>query len=209
MSLPRSVVEMSTEDFRARRVDSDKFRGFSFIHEDFQLPVRNSMDEKAYWEHIDEDGESASEAASSKMGDEPAPPVDPPKKKRPPRKRKKKKNGGANSTATTPLASTVNTPVASAANTPTPSEDGELLTEKLQQLAISESTPDFTPIKPEPTQPSNASSFIDKAKETPSAASLVQTTPVVKQPPTPVEEQWQTAGKSKTPNRSIRRAEGT
>ena len=197
MALPRSVIEMGQDEFRARRVDSEKFRGFSFIHEDFQLPSRNSMDEKAYWDHVDEDGESASEAASSKMGDEVAPPTDPPKKKRPARKRKKKKNGVTNSAATTPVASTVNTPLASAANTPAPSEDGEL-SERLEQLALSEST---TPIKADPSPPSNSNGLTVASNPTPALLS-VEATPVAKKPSKPSEEQWQSAGKSKTANRT-------
>jgi hypothetical protein len=41
MALPRSVTEMSRDEFRPRRCKSDAFRGFSFIQDDFQLPDRS------------------------------------------------------------------------------------------------------------------------------------------------------------------------
>ena len=105
MTLPRSVVEMSQEDFYPRRVESDLFRGFSFIQQDFELPHRDELTLKTYWEsEADHDEESASDVASSKFdvavttGEERTmnPDSQPPeKKKRPPRKRKKKTKDGA------------------------------------------------------------------------------------------------------------------
>lgn len=90
MPLPRSVIDESGDSFVARRVDSDNFRGFSFIQEDFLLPERNAEELENYWNSADEEGESESDCASSKMGDEPEVPLEPEKKKRPPRKKKKK-----------------------------------------------------------------------------------------------------------------------
>lgn len=111
MPLPRSVVDMSSERFLPRRVASDAFRGFSFVHDDFLLPTRDEQEEKSYWDAVEEDGESASECASSKMGDEDqVQEVEPLKKKRPPRKRKKKKDNATETASTTPLGSAVNTP---------------------------------------------------------------------------------------------------
>jgi serine/threonine protein kinase len=141
MSLPRSVMDISTSSALPRRCDSDAFRGFSFIMEDFQLPDRNADDVEQYWNaQAEEDGESVSEAASSKCGfnvnnnqnynhnnlnrivDDnaaEAESTDADQKKRPPRKRKKKDKvaGGAASQGIT------TTSVASL--TPTPSEAGD------------------------------------------------------------------------------------
>ncbi|KAL7579392.1 hypothetical protein ACA910_014062 [Epithemia clementina (nom. ined.)] len=105
MALPRSVLEMSHDEFYPRRVESDLFRGFSFIQKDFELPTRDEQTLKTYWEaQADGDGESVSDVASSKVdgefngaatanADESNLEFD--KKKRPPRKRKKKKDGVA------------------------------------------------------------------------------------------------------------------
>eukprot|EP00547_Thalassionema_nitzschioides_P005728 CAMPEP_0194219410 /NCGR_PEP_ID=MMETSP0156-20130528/25906_1 /TAXON_ID=33649 /ORGANISM="Thalassionema nitzschioides, Strain L26-B" /LENGTH=804 /DNA_ID=CAMNT_0038949063 /DNA_START=244 /DNA_END=2655 /DNA_ORIENTATION=+ len=92
MPLPRSVTEMSMDAFLPQRVQSGAFRGFSFVHDDFVLPVRRNSELQRYWESYDEDGLSLSETASSKieLGEEKAAQDIPPKKKRPPRKRKKK-----------------------------------------------------------------------------------------------------------------------
>jgi hypothetical protein len=128
MTLPRSVIHMTANNFRAHRVASDTFRGFSFIQEDFLLPERDEREERSYWDAVEEDGASISECASSKMGDEGElpPPEDPPKKKRPPRKRKKKKAQQDGSVASvTPTPSVANTPVPSRANSPIPSENGD------------------------------------------------------------------------------------
>ena len=40
MTLPRSVKEMSKQDFLPRHCKSDHFRGFSFIGDHFSLPER-------------------------------------------------------------------------------------------------------------------------------------------------------------------------
>lgn len=70
MTLPRSVTEMSKDDFVPRRCASDAFRGFSFVQDEFVLPERSEERKHQYWNNIDEDGESQSECASSKFGDE-------------------------------------------------------------------------------------------------------------------------------------------
>jgi len=70
MTLPRSVKYMSEEDFQPRRCKSDAFRGFSFIQEDFVLPERSDGHADHYWNNVDDDGESRSDCASSKYGDE-------------------------------------------------------------------------------------------------------------------------------------------
>ena len=109
MRLPRSVTEMSMEKSQPRRCDSENFRGFSFVQHDFEVPSRHDEEVERYWTNIEEDGESLSDCASSKVDldefPEPSPFV-PDKKKRPPRKKKKKK-----------------VPVGS--NSPDPSENGE------------------------------------------------------------------------------------
>lgn len=93
MSLPRSVREMSKLDFLPRHCESENFRGFSFIGDNFPVPQRNKSDEEHYWNNVDDDGQSLSECASSVFDDdlnEVLPPTEPAKKKRPPRRKKKK-----------------------------------------------------------------------------------------------------------------------
>eukprot|EP00977_Amphora_coffeiformis_P008200 scaffold1834_cov175-Amphora_coffeaeformis.AAC.6 len=119
MALPRSVIEMSKDDFTPKRIESEHFRGFSFIQDGFVLPERDQKQLDAYWNAVDEDGESASEVASSKCEDEGIPPVVEPKKKRPPRK--KKKNRGADEAA----GSAPCTPAQSVVGSSPPSEVGE------------------------------------------------------------------------------------
>mmetsp|Transcript_26555 Transcript_26555/g.37411 ORF Transcript_26555/g.37411 Transcript_26555/m.37411 type:complete len:859 (-) Transcript_26555:119-2695(-) len=124
MPLPRSVTEMSNDNFEPRRCASDAFRGFSFVQHDFELPERRLSEEHTYWNKIEEDGESASECASSKMDfdgdDDQQALADPPletvaeKKKRPPRKRKKKKKAADGETKE-----------GGGDKTPVPSENGD------------------------------------------------------------------------------------
>lgn len=94
MPLPRSVREMSDDHFKPKKIESEHFRGFSFIQNDFSLPTRKCSEVENYWKHIEGDGESDSEVASSKNGldtDESEELLqEPERKKRPPRKRKKK-----------------------------------------------------------------------------------------------------------------------
>ena len=49
MPLPRSVHQMSKEDHRPRRVQSNTFRGFSFVQDDFLLPERDADKLELYW----------------------------------------------------------------------------------------------------------------------------------------------------------------
>ena len=49
MPLPRSVTEMSKEDFNPRRVESQAFRGFSFVQDDFALPARPVRTDKGHY----------------------------------------------------------------------------------------------------------------------------------------------------------------
>jgi len=65
MNLPRSVKEMSVDLNPPRRCKSDLFKGFSFIQDGFVLPERPDTDKDFYWNNIEEDGESASECAST------------------------------------------------------------------------------------------------------------------------------------------------
>eukprot|EP00934_Nitzschia_sp_Nitz4_P007458 Nitzschia sp. Nitz4//scaffold22_size323478//70706//72853//NITZ4_000512-RA/size323478-processed-gene-0.12-mRNA-1//1//CDS//3329542950//7448//frame0 len=96
MPLPRSVREMSDLDVLPRRVNSTAFRGFSFIQPEFSLPDRNDEDLEKYWtSKADDDGESDSDVASSKLDEQEVKEQLPEKKKRPPRKRKKKKDENA------------------------------------------------------------------------------------------------------------------
>mmetsp|Transcript_31230 Transcript_31230/g.64944 ORF Transcript_31230/g.64944 Transcript_31230/m.64944 type:complete len:761 (-) Transcript_31230:99-2381(-) len=95
MTLPRSVKEMSKHDFLPRHCDSENFRGFSFIGENFPLPERSASEQEHYWNNVDDDGQSLSECASSVFDDDyqkamDVPEPTPEKKKRPPRKKKKK-----------------------------------------------------------------------------------------------------------------------
>ena len=96
MTIPRSVKEMNKATFKPRHIESDMFKGFSFVHDDFVLPDRGDNEEEDYWNAPDSDAYSASECASSAFGDDigeqaNAEPPQPAKKKRPPRKKKKKK----------------------------------------------------------------------------------------------------------------------
>lgn len=122
MALPRSVVLMSKENFPVHHVESQRFRGFSFIHDSFDLPERPDSELESYWKSIEEDALSLSDCASSKMANDAdeQPSSDSPIKKRPPRKRKKNKNDASFGT---PVASTHTSPAPSVVATPAPSEN--------------------------------------------------------------------------------------
>jgi len=109
MPLPRSVLEENKDSFVVRRIESNNFRGFSFIQEDFLLPDRDAAEIDTYWNSADEEGETDSDCASSKMGEEPEVPLEPSKKKRPPRKKKKNRVAAVNS-ATMSIASPADLP---------------------------------------------------------------------------------------------------
>lgn len=162
MPLPRSVTEMSMEAFVPRRIKSDAFRGFSFVHDDFVLPERRNSEMDTYWNQLDEDGESESETASSKMGEEEELPKEPEKKKRPPRKRKKKNKVGD----LTPIHSAHVTPAPSEAGdkTPTPSINGDNDEEVLERVVESkpkvpaQTTPAVPTQAPQPSAPTSRTS---------------------------------------------------
>ena len=146
MALPRSVIEMSKGEFTARRVESENFRGFSFIQPSFALPERDNKEIQAYWNSAEEDGESASEVASSKCDNEDRAPAEESKKKRPPRKRKKKKADGAND------ASTPNTPAPStkASASPPPSEPEEKVDNHSANATVQQNAQDKKEMPPAP-----------------------------------------------------------
>jgi hypothetical protein len=92
MDIPPSVIHMTQDHFQPRRCDSQHFRGFSFIQEEFELPDRNVEEMEKYWNNVDHDGESAStvdilseDQTTFGTGN------GHPKKKRPPRKKNKTK----------------------------------------------------------------------------------------------------------------------
>lgn len=114
MALPRSVLMMSSSNYRPRHVDSQAFRGFSFIQDDFVMPERDEDEVKSYWDSVEEDGASLSDAASSKLNLDIEELNLDDGKKRPPRKRnKKKKDDQAVEAADSQLPSEANTPAVS------------------------------------------------------------------------------------------------
>jgi len=208
MALPRSVVEMSGDNFHPRRVESEQFRGFSFVQDDFALPDRESHEIESYWESIVEDGESASECASSKLdADEVLPEPIPEKKKRPPRKRKKKKAGNAGaSAATTPTASAAATPVPSTTNSPAPSEKGDVT--PAEKALETKNADTASPEVHTPCQNTTVVSNPVKEKtEEPKPVSVSAAVPATpKRTPKPKQETWQAvsanSSKKKNPNPS-------
>ena len=113
MQLPRSVKEMTDDDFKPKQTKSEFFKGFSFIQHDFQLPDRTADQDEHYWNNAEHDGESASECASlldedydnkstqmkPSLESTPENIATPSKKKRPPRKKKKKVQAVSNANA--------------------------------------------------------------------------------------------------------------
>jgi Protein kinase C terminal domain len=201
MALPRSVVDMHSERFLPRRVQSDAFHGFSFVHDDFLLPPRADDEEKSYWEAAaEEDAESASECASSKVGNDVLfPEVETPKKKR---QRKRKKNTPAPAGTKDVLESrTANTtPLASTVNTPDPSDVGgdsvdyqesmnaDQVEKGMQTLALSTET---ETIEAKPVVPTTAVTTVETSYV--ESFSSPATTPA----PRPVaNETWQDDGKA-------------
>jgi serine/threonine protein kinase len=167
MTLPRSVLEMSREKFCPRRVESNTFRGFSFIHDSFSLPERCKVEVDEYWKTAEEDGESVSDCASSKFdGDMPALDDELDKKKRPPRKRKKKKDNTATANGTA---------IPSTAETPEPSEVGDDTTNAHDEP---KTLTEFKPVElkaPEVTAPVDAKNSVPVV-ETQSSPSAKNTT---------------------------------
>jgi hypothetical protein len=187
MPLPRSVLVMSEDNFSARKIESDAFRGFSFIQEDFDLPDRPDGEVKSYWDSIEGDGESLSDGASSKCEGEGAVPLEvtaSERKKRPPRKKKKKPE--AESAVTTPVKAVGVTPAATAETSPVPST----------------STAFFTPDPSEngdvevPVKPVEVAAIV--ALKPPSLARAVPATPPPVRPARKVvQESWVSASASK------------
>ena len=207
MALPRSVLEMSRDDFRPRRVQSDAFRGFSFIKDDFDLPERDESELQSYWDSVEEDGESLSECASSKLDlEEALPEPISEKKKRPPRKRKKKKKPDAASQAAAagalgPPCCNKDTAASVASATPAPSENGE------ESLRNAQSKP----LQLDSTQsPDQSSTLASSPSREPgynrSEASNDNSVPATPPRTAPVKESWQNvgapSGKKKGANRS-------
>jgi hypothetical protein len=181
MPLPRSVVEMSEGSFNARRIESDAFRGFSFIQDDFALPDRQDGEVQCYWESVEGDGESdgASSICEGEFGN-PLEDTAAQRKKRPPRKKKKKIPEAESAVGTpgkaadvTPAASTEMSPASSTAFfTPAPSENGDIEVpfKPVEVVAI---------VAPEPPSPARA---------------VPATPPPVRKE---VQESWQPASASK------------
>lgn len=120
-------------DFNPRRIASENFRGFSFIQKDFLLPERDQAEIEKYWNSAEEDGESDSDNASSKFGQEPPPPAEPEKKKRPARKRKKKNKGA--DVKTPPTNSVAPSVASSESSIPDDSEEArDAITKKVPEL---------------------------------------------------------------------------
>jgi len=193
MPLPRSVREMTDLDDIPRRVESQFFRGFSFIQRDFSLPTRDEKDVENYWNADAEgDGESDSDVASSKMEFEgnnhtENEKVEVEKKKRPPRRRKKKGQNG-------------NTAGSSAATlSPVPSEhEGEGTAPLEEKTPISVVT--TTPGAKEPVA-------AGKDESLPSASNLPKKTIPVKvaTPPSPAVQSLP----APSPNKSVFKPERT
>lgn len=197
MPLPRSVVEFSKGSKKARHVDSANFRGFSFIQEDFLLPERDKDEIEEYWNSADEDAESVSECASSKMGlDLGDAEAEPEKKKRPPRKRKKKKKA----TDTASVASSdggIKTPPIQNGEKEEPAtkeytikalENSNITPQKTVEVPLAQNQPIVSHLTPaEPVEPTQSIKTVSKNPAT---------TPAQKLPPKapPKEETWQSVG---------------
>jgi hypothetical protein len=157
MALPRSVVLMSKDDFTAHHVESQRFRGFSFIHDSFDLPERPDSELESYWKSIEEDAVSSSECASSKMDnneESEQPSTESPIKKRPPRKRKKNR---IDASCGTPAASTYTSPTPFEVATPAPSEQMNLE----EDVAVKHDDDSATKLTPEPITQQEPEKSID------------------------------------------------
>lgn len=187
MPLPRSVVLMSGDDYKARRIESANFRGFSFVQEDFDIPERDQVELESYWDSADGDGESLSDCASSKLDFTDDKPEEAEKKKRPPRKRKKKKKAGV-SVDNTPVPSNAGTPAQSRDNTPavtpTPTENGEATPEDVTKAEAKED--------PKPQETKRSSPPLPQPALLPNVP-----TPVPARAPKPRAEVWQAASAKK------------
>lgn len=207
MTLPRSVVEMSKDHFQPKRVESDKFRNFSFVQDDFVLPDRPDNEHDHYWNNFEEDGESLSECASSVFdGDDgmdwvkPAtaddgPPSAEKKKKRPPRKKKKKKDNAA-----TPIPPLEGTPEIDEGPPPEPprgSEKAEVKPQTSEGASTAEIEAAFALEKAAKRTATPAA-----APPAPRLPGVVGSRPAVAQAPPPRKksEKWQSVGAGKQPS---------
>jgi len=163
MTIPRSVKEMNMAAFKPRHVESDMFKGFSFVLDDFALPDRGDNEEDDYWTAPDSDAYSASACASSAFGDDigeqvNAEPPQPAKKKRPPRKKKKKKavedGTSVTSDATSQAASTV--PMTAATNEDNIASSTAELTEN-ERVEAAKAATDIPPVSLRPHRPDHPS----------------------------------------------------
>ena len=201
MPLPRSVKEFADSDDLPRRVNSNAFRGFSFIQDGFVLPERDAEAVDHYYNSLaDEDVESDSEVASSKCGldipgDEMKPAAEPGKKKRPPRKRKKKKKDAAETESNVSSAPSeqqqVDTTGQQALQTPaTQSESQPNPTEKSDKKENKGPTP--SNVTNTPTQKEQQSTSLPpiQKEETPQKPAEPKPKVVIK------EEVWQSVGQS-------------
>lgn len=230
MKLPRSVKEISEENFKPRRCESNMFRGFSYIQEDFVLPERSDHQQEHYWNNIDEDGESRSDCASSKFGDddndflsepqsttlestpESEEPIVPAKKKRV-RKKKKKKPAetGGEREATDNANGCTTTSTTTTTTTTTTTADEVMQTEIQRQLEEtkrekSNDTPQSNNDTSEAHTVPIASNGHPPQRAAPQsipvtpAISTPKPTTRVERPPPPT---WETVGSNKPSSRTI------
>ena len=54
-------MDMSMDDFQPLRVDSKAFRGFSINQDNLILPERNEIEDRSYWDSIQEGREFVSD----------------------------------------------------------------------------------------------------------------------------------------------------
>ncbi|KAL3916822.1 MAG: hypothetical protein SGILL_005006 [Bacillariaceae sp.] len=211
MPLPRSVHQMSKEDHKPRRVQSDTFRGFSFVQDDFSLPQRDADELELYWRStVEEDGVSDSEIASSKCElcefevDEPPP--QPEKKKRPPRKRKKKKKDTAETASVSSSIPDLSTTSSVANLSPTPSVNGEAgdataaapSTPQINSKSSGDAKTIITPSVPAPSSGAAAKATPLPAQAKPATSIAPRASPKTK----PAVETWESVGASAGKNRS-------
>jgi p70 ribosomal S6 kinase len=207
MAIPRSVLIMAIDEYKPRRVESDHFRGFSFIQEDFDLPDRDEAEVDMYWNSVQRDALSESDCASSKCDADPThlQLFTPDKKKRPPRKRKNKKPGAITDYPTpTPGTSTQNTPSTSAAPSPTVSAcsspipfDMTLNTPATVPQTNGVDSPQRATIPNGTTEPKQESEPADVQRHDPVAN--ITKAPVVKKPEPHIDAWQEAAGKKNKP----------
>ena len=224
MTIPRSVKEMNKATFKPRHIESDMFKGFSFVHDDFALPDRGENEEEDYWNAPDSDAYSASECASSAFGDDigeqaNAEPPQPAKKKRPPRKKKKKKAAEDAASVTSEATSQAASQVAKedpagpiSAGEPASVESGDKTASvsaeptEQERVEAAKATAPKPPVSLRPHRPAHPSPEEKKVMATASPPTMTlppaqAPTPKVAKPPAPT---WETVKKPvKNPPRSM------